>query len=133
MSDHAPSTGGIVGYRRSRRNIFGLQARLARVEGGVLRVLDADGREDEGVDLRAAEVQLRRGLVEVSAGDRRFYLYGLASANRIPADLVALAAREPADQGIGVAPEGLVSGPRGAAEASRALIDVLSRHGARVR
>lgn len=133
MSDDAPSTTGIIGYRRSRRNILGTQARLVRVDGGVLRVVDAEGREEERVDLKAAEVQLRRGLVEVSADDRRFYLYGLGGANRIPANLVTLAANEPAEQGIGVAPEGLVSGPRGAAAASRALIDVLSRHGARVR
>lgn len=133
MSDDLPATTtGIVGYRRSRRNILGIQARLVRVDDGVLRVLDSEGQENERVELRTAEVRLRRGLVEVRAGDRRFHLYGLASANRIPTDLVALATREPAEQNIGVAPGGLVSEPLGAASASRALLDVLTRHGARV-
>lgn len=133
MSGGAPSTTGIVGYRRSRRNILGTQARLVCVDGGVLRVLDRDGHENERVDLQTAEVRLRRGLIEVSAGDRRFHLYGLADVNRVPTELVALAAREPAEQGIGVARGGLVSGPLGAASASRALLDVLTRHGARGR
>jgi hypothetical protein len=120
------STGAIVGYRRSRRNIFGTQARFVLVADGELRVLGADGSADEQVALADARVELKRGMLEVAVGDRRFFLYGLGGANRVPPQLVEVAQRHPVDQGIEHDGSALAS-----AAAGRALRDVLVAHGAR--
>ena len=52
----------MLGYRRSRRNILGMQARLVTIHDGVLTVSDRDGEENERVDVATATVELKRGL-----------------------------------------------------------------------
>jgi hypothetical protein len=119
------STGAIVGYRRSRHNVFGTQARFVLVADGELRVLDADGAVEQQVALADARVELKRGMLEVAVGDQRFFLYGLAGANRVPPALVEVAQRHPVDQSIehgGSALDGAAAGC--------ALRDVLRAHGA---
>jgi hypothetical protein len=121
-----PSIGMIAGYRRSRRNVFGAQARFVLVADGELRVIGADGSADEHVSLAGARIALKRGMLEVEAGDRRFFLYGLGGANRVPPALVDVAQRHSVDQGIAHG-----GGALAAAAAGRALRDVLAAHGAR--
>ena len=64
---------GIVGYRRSRRNILGMQARMVTVRDGVLRVVDKDDAQIEQVTLAGAAVELKRGMVQVVDGENAFF------------------------------------------------------------
>jgi hypothetical protein len=124
---------GVLGYRRSRRNILGKQARLVTIRGGVLSVRDERGTEHERVPVRAATVELKRGLVKIAADGREFFLYGLADVNAIPRQLARMALAEPAEVTIAPAFGGLIRAPLGAAAASRATRDVLLAQGARPR
>ena len=81
----APSFAGVLGYRRSRRNILGMQARLVTIRDGELRVVDREDTQQERVELAGAEVELKRGMVEVAAGERSFFLFGYSQVNKIPA------------------------------------------------
>jgi hypothetical protein len=122
---------GIVGYRRSRRNILGMQARMVTLRDGVLRVVDKDDREVERVTVGAAAVELRRGMVQVADGDNAFFLYGTGGHNKVPGELLQLASRQEAE--LAMAPgEGMFSALDAAAK-SRALYDLLREAGARER
>lgn len=122
----AASTTAVVGYRRSRRNILGTQARVITVRDGVLRVIDQHGAEQERLALSEAEVRLKRGLVEVAARGRSFFLYGLGAPNKLPEGLIEQVRAEPSETGLGPA-----DGALGAAAVSQAVLDLLIAHGAR--
>ncbi len=92
---------GIVGYRRSRRNILGMQARMVTVRDGVLRVVDKDDAQIEQVTLAGAAVELKRGMVQVVDGENAFFVYGLAGSNKVPDELTELATRQEAEIAMG--------------------------------
>jgi hypothetical protein len=124
--DVAASTTAIVGFRRSRRSFLGSQVRVLTVRDGLLRVVAPDGEEQERVALSEAQVGLKRGMVEVSAPGRRFFLYGLPGINKIPAAVVERARAEPSETGLGPA-----EGTLDAFAVSRAVYELLESHGAR--
>jgi hypothetical protein len=87
-SDTAPSFAAVLGYRRSRHDFICMQARLVTVRGGVLEVTDRHGTVEERHDLAGTRVELKRGLVAVTADGRRFFLFGYSSLNKMPEDLM---------------------------------------------
>ena len=105
-----------------------MQARLVTIRDGELRVVDREDTEQERVELAGAEVELKRGMVEVAAGERSFFLFGYSQVNKIPPELVERAARERAD--VTGRDAGLVVG---AFAASRELLEALVAQGARER
>jgi hypothetical protein len=122
------SVSAVVGHRRSRRNIFGSQARLTVVRDGTLFVVDQGGAEQERLLLSDVQVRLTRGLVEVVADDgNRFHLYGFGTPNKVPAALLAQATTHPTETGVTPA-----RGPVSAAAVSRTVHDTLVAHGARL-
>lgn len=92
-----PSYAAVLGYRRSRHNFIGMQARVVTIRDGVLQVVDRRGEVSERVGLAGARVGLKRGVVEVVAGERRFFLFGWSSANKMPDELALRLAAESAE------------------------------------
>jgi hypothetical protein len=124
----AESFAGILGYRLKRWNSFGEQARVVVIRDGTLHVIDKAGEESERLSLTGAEVELKRGMVEVVTLDRRFFLFGYPQINKLPDELVARAAQEQPDEVIDYDPAWMFKGPF---EASRALYEALLAQGAR--
>jgi len=120
---------GIVGYRRSRRNFLGMQARMVTLRDGLLRVVDKDDVESERVTLAGAAVELRRGMVQVDDGDNAFFLFGYGATNKVPSELVELISRQEAE--IALAPGQDKFNVGEAFAASRVLYDLLLQAGAR--
>jgi hypothetical protein len=120
---------GIVGYRRSRRNILGMQARMVTLRDGVLRVVDKDDEEHERVTVAGAAVELKRGMVQVVDGENAFFLFGYGGHNKVPRELIELATRQDAETAMAPG-EGMFSA-LDAAGKSRALYDLLLQAGAR--
>jgi len=121
-----PPLAGIFGYRVSRWNVLGTQARLVVVDGHTLVVRDHRGRTEQRVDLEDATVRTRRGMVTVGGPGVQFHLYGLPGINRVPPGL--------AEQGDAVGATRTVlpvgAGPVPAFAASRFLVDALLAAGA---
>ena len=123
----ADSFAGILGYRKQRWNSLGMQARVITVRDGTLRVVTKDGEEQERVELAGVRTELKRGMVEVTAGDRRFFVYGYPQTNKVPDELVARVVEEQPDAVIAYDPAKVFKGPF---DASRALHEALLAHGA---
>ena len=122
---------GLLGYRRSRRNILGMQARLVLVESGVLRVIAVDGSEEERVTLADATVGLRRGLVRVEAEGRAFFLFGLGQLPRPGRALLEGVPADGADVVVGPSDGTLLASALDAAAAGRRTLEALIDLGAR--
>jgi len=115
------SYAAVLGYRRSRRNFLGMQARVVTIRDGELRVVDRAGEVNERVAVADTRATLKRGMVEVTAGDRSFFLFGYPAINKVPREL--LERMEAAD----VMPEPGES----AFKVSRQFLEVMQEHGAR--
>ena len=122
---------GIAGYRRSRRNILGMQARMVTVRDGVLRVVDKDDAQIEQVTLAGAAVELKRGMVQVVDGENAFFVYGFAGSNKVPRELAELTTRQEAELAMGPSHDVPLLEGLDAAQRSRALYDLLLQAGAR--
>jgi hypothetical protein len=124
----AESLAGVFGYRKQRWNSLGMQGRVITIRDGTLRVIDKNGEEQEHVPLAGAQVELKRGLVEVIAEDCRFFVFGYPAINRLPDELIIRAAQEQPHDIVGdYDPAKVFKGPF---EAGRALYEALLAHGA---
>ena len=130
MTQRRPAFAGLLGFRRSRRNFLGNQARLVLVEDGAARVLRFDGHQEEGFAVAEARIELRRGMLRVALTDREFFLYGISRAP-IPDEALARVAPGAADVVVAPAAAMPVREALDAAAASRAAHEALLALGAR--